>query len=109
MNYWVMPGITLVPIRRTPEVILNILLDYFKIELEELKRKTRKRRMVTTRYIMFYYLYKMTDVSLNEIAIIFSPAVTDHTTVIHGIRFIKEQMSSKFDNDIKEHIENIPL
>ncbi len=109
MNYWVMPGITLVPIRRTPEVVLNILLDYFKIELSELKFKTRKHRMVSTRYIMFYYLYKMTDLSLNEIATIFSPAVTDHTTVIHGIRYVKDQISSKFENDVKEHVNNIPL
>jgi chromosomal replication initiation ATPase DnaA len=38
---------------------------------------------------------------LKKIAEQLNPAITDHTTVIYGIRFVEGQMSIKSDNDVK--------
>jgi chromosomal replication initiation ATPase DnaA len=46
-------------------------------------------------------LRKHTEMSLDEIAEYLSPAITDHTTVMHGIQFIKNQLSLKHENSIK--------
>jgi chromosomal replication initiation ATPase DnaA len=46
-------------------------------------------------------LRKHTEMSLDEIAEYLSPAITDHTTVMHGISFVTGQLSLKHDNPIK--------
>jgi chromosomal replication initiation ATPase DnaA len=46
-------------------------------------------------------LRKHTEMSLDEIAEYLSPAITDHTTVMHGIAFVKGQLSLKHENSIK--------
>jgi chromosomal replication initiation ATPase DnaA len=47
--------------------------------------------------------------NLNEIARYFSPAVSHHTTVMHGINMVSGQNEMKFDNEIKTHLQKIAL
>jgi chromosomal replication initiation ATPase DnaA len=39
--------------------------------------------------------------SLVDVAKFLSPAITDHTTVMHGVAFVQGQLSLKHDNSIK--------
>jgi chromosomal replication initiation ATPase DnaA len=39
--------------------------------------------------------------SLVDVANYFAPAIMDHSTVIHGVRYIESQLSAKHENSIK--------
>ena len=113
MNYMALPGLSrkvnFSPMIRNREYVVRQLLNYFDITMPELRRKSRKRRLVQTRYIMFYYLYTLTGMTLNEIAEMFSPAVTDHTTVIYGIQFVRDQISIEIETEVNQHIKAISI
>ena len=113
MNYMALPGIPrnvkFTPTIRNRDYVVRQLLNYFDITMLELQRRCRKRKIVQTRYIMFYYLYTLTGMTLNEIAEMFSPAVTDHTTVIYGIQFVRDQISIGVETEVNQHIKAITI
>jgi len=113
MNYFVMPGLKVRPkfnpIYRDKEFIIRQVCTYFDIKVDSLRVRRRDRKVVIARQICFYYLYKMTYMKLNDIAEYFSPGVSHHTTVMHGINMVSGQNEMKFDNEIKMHLQNIGL
>lgn len=58
---------------------------------------------------MFYFLHNYTGMTLQEIADVFKPAITDHSTVIHGIQFVREQISLAHENEVSDHVKNIQI
>lgn len=113
MNYMAIPGIPrhikVVPMIKDKNYIIKQVCNYFDTDFSKLKRKSRERKYVQTRYILFYYLYNFTDMTYNEIAMLFKPAIADHTTAIYGVKLVRDQLSLKYDNDIKHHIKNITI
>lgn len=113
MNYMIMPGLPkktkLTILARNRDKVLKQLLTYFDITLEELQYKSRKRKVVQIRYICFYYLYTLTNMTLQEITDIFKPAIGDHSTVIYGIQFVRDQISLHYETEINEHIKKITI
>lgn len=113
MNYMALPGIPrgvkFQPVVRNKDYVIRQVLNYFDVTLPELKKRTRKRSIVQIRYIMFYYLYTLCNLSYNDIAQMFKPAVNDHTTVLHGVQLVRTQIYMKIENEIQYHIKNITI
>lgn len=113
MNYFSLPGLKERPKVRVSNIsqdyIVRTVMIYFDTNLDIVKKRTRLRKIVMIRHICFYLLRRNTSMTLHDIGAIFSPGVRDHTTVIHGVKLIDEQLNSKFDNEIKSHIKNIHI
>jgi chromosomal replication initiation ATPase DnaA len=106
MSPYVMPGlksrVTKLKRKVQADDIETEVLQYFKLTPEIIRTKDRNHKIVTTRYIICYLLRKHTSMTLVEIVQYLSPAISDHSTVVHGVRFITGQLSSKTDNEIKD-------
>lgn len=112
MNYMMLPGLKYninYPNIRNQEYVIKLVCDYFETNIEQLKKKSRKRQLVQTRYILSYYLYTRTGMTYNDIAELFKPAIADHSTVIHGVKMVREQLSIPIDTEINLHCKNIGL
>ena len=100
-----MPGIRekIANLKRIVSVnaITKAVTEYYGMDMAVLRTKGRKKTKVQARYILCYLLRKHTAMSLDEVAEYLSPAITDHTTVIHGVNEIKDQLSLKHDNLVK--------
>ena len=81
--------------------ITKVITEYYGMDLDYIRAKNRTNRVVQARYVFCYLLRKHTDMSLVDVAQFLSPAITDHTTVMHGIAFVKGQLSLKHENSIK--------
>ena len=76
--------------------------EKYSIKLSDLTGKSRKKEFVSPRHIAMYLCRDILDDSLVTIANSFD---RDHTTLMHGIDKIKEQI--ELDSDFKEEIESI--
>lgn len=74
------------------ESVVNSVLDARKLKLEELQVKCRKRNLVETRQIIYYFCDKYKVGTQIEIAKLFKQ---DHATLIHA----REQISGFIKND----------
>jgi chromosomal replication initiator protein len=74
------------------ESIQNYVCDYFGIESNKVREKTRKQEVVEARQIAMYLSKKFTKSSLKTIGLHFGGR--DHSTVIHAITTIEERMST---------------
>lgn len=106
MNAYIIPGLKskVSKLKRKVQVedIETEVLNYFKISPEIIRTKFRKHRIVIARYVLFYLIRKHTNMNLIEIVEYISPAISDHSTVVHGVRFVTGQLSAKTDNEIKD-------
>ncbi len=68
------------------EYIQKVVCDYFDLEMELLKSKTRKREVVQARQIAMYFAKKMTKSSLANIGS--HCGGKDHATVLHACRTV---------------------
>ena len=83
------------------EDIISSVCIYFECDFSTITKKDRNHQAVVRRMVICYLLRKHTALTLKEISQQLHPAITDHTTVIHGIRFVEGQISLKSDNEIK--------
>lgn len=109
MSPYVMPGVKYVRSVTTPQYIVSRILDHFEMTLDQVRVKRRDRKYITVRAILCWYLYHKCRWSLQNVADYLSPAITNHTTVIHALRFVQDQLSLGHDNEIAQHIKNIGL
>ncbi|MFP3983599.1 MAG: chromosomal replication initiator protein DnaA [Desulfurivibrionaceae bacterium] len=75
----------------SPEAILELVSEQFKISADELKSKSRKKTVSFPRQIIMYLSRKYTDYSLADIGRILN---RDHSTVVHSIRSISQKQAS---------------
>jgi chromosomal replication initiator protein len=105
MSPYIMPGLKtrIHNLKRIVSVdqITKVITDYYGMDIDAIRAKVRTNRIVQARYVMCYMLRKHTDMSLVDVAKYLSPAITDHTTVLHGVRFVTGQLSAKHENSIK--------
>lgn len=85
----------------TIDDIQRIVAERYAIKLSDLKGKSRKKEIVNPRQIAMYLARDILDDSLVTISNAFE---RDHTTVMHGIEKIKDQMEadSEFAAEIAE-------
>ncbi|WP_226390955.1 chromosomal replication initiator protein DnaA [Penaeicola halotolerans] len=70
------------------DFIQKTVSDYFKIDLKDLKDKTRKKEIVTARQIAMYFAKEYTNHSLKSIGYHFGGR--DHSTVIHAVQTVND-------------------
>lgn len=90
------------------ESIQDYVCDYFSIDTNKVREKTRKQEIVEARQIAMYLSKHFTDSSLKTIGLHFGGR--DHSTVIHAISTVEERMqtSSKHErmvNELQQKIE----
>ena len=79
-------------IETTPEIILNIVADTFKIAIEDLKSNSRRREISWARQIGMYLMRQYTNLSLPKIGEEFGGK--DHTTVMYSCEKITQLQES---------------
>ncbi len=87
----------------TVDFIQRCVAEEFGLTLHDLKTRRRTRHIVVPRQVAMYISRELTDLSLPEIGEYFGGK--DHTTVLHSINKIKEQMTR--DEALKEKIDTI--
>ena len=77
----------------TAELIISTVAEHFNISAQDLRGSKRNSEIVQPRHIAMYLCRNMTNLSLHSIAEALGKK--DHTTIIHGIE--------KIDNDIRQY------
>lgn len=85
------------------EYIQKIVCDYFDIEIEILKSKTRKREIVQARQIAMYFSKKLTKSSLANIGA--HCGGRDHATVLHACRTVNNLAET--DKQFKAYLDDL--
>ena len=76
----------------TPTLIIHIVADHFHVTPEDIMSKKRNAEFVMPRQISMYLCRELTESSLASIGKILGKK--DHTTVMHGIKKMKEEMDT---------------
>lgn len=87
----------------TPKLIIDIVAEHFNISPEDILSKRRNSEYVQPRQICMYLCRHLTEESLQSIGK--SLGKKDHTTVIHGIEKISDEILK--DEELNNRIENI--
>jgi len=87
----------------TIESIQRIVGDHFKVEVDQLKAKTRKRQIVQARQIAMFFAKEMTRHSLKSIGLHFGGR--DHSTVIHALQTVGDLVAT--DKFFKQSVTDI--
>ena len=87
----------------TPSLILNVVAEHFNVKAEDITSKKRNAEFVQPRQVFMYLYRELTDTSLNNIAKFLGKK--DHTTVIHGINKIEEEM--QMNDELKNKLDII--
>ncbi len=87
----------------TIENITKIVCDYYKIDENKIRDKTRKKEVVLARQVAMYLSKELTKSSLKTIGLHFGGR--DHSTVIHACTAIETLKNSDFN--INEEINNL--
>ncbi|CAN5392907.1 chromosomal replication initiator protein DnaA [soil metagenome] len=84
------------------DFIQKTVSEYFKINTEDLKAKTRKKEIVMARQVAMYFAKEYTNHSLKSIGYHFGGR--DHSTVIHAVQCVNDMMEvdSRFKNSMEE-------
>jgi chromosomal replication initiator protein len=76
-----------------PQLIMEETATYFTLTTGDLVSKSRSRPLTTARHIAMYIMRECTGLSLVKIGEIFGGR--DHTTVLHGIKKIEDEMRAR--------------
>ena len=87
----------------TPALIMNIVAEHFNVKAEDITSKKRNAEFVQPRQVFMYLCRDLTDTSLTNIGKFLGKK--DHTTVMHGVSKIEEEM--KMNDDLRSKIETI--
>lgn len=87
----------------TPSLIIEVVAEHFGVNPEDITSKRRNSEFVQPRQVVMYLCRNLTATSLQSIAKILGKK--DHTTVIHGINKITEEMES--NDDLRNKIDII--
>lgn len=87
----------------TPKLIIDVVAEHFGISSEDIVSKRRNSEFVQPRQICMYLCRQLTTESLQSIGK--SLGKKDHTTVIHGIEKISEEIVH--NEELKSRIETI--
>jgi chromosomal replication initiator protein len=84
------------------DFIQKSVSEYFGIQLDDLKAKTRKKEIVIARQVAMYFSKEFTNHSLKSIGYHFGGR--DHSTVIHAVQTVNDMIEtdSSFKNSVNE-------
>ena len=87
----------------TPQLIIDIVAEDFGVSPEDITSKKRNSEFVLPRQVVMYLCRNLTDTSLISIGKILGKK--DHTTIMHGVNKINDDM--KTNSELKEKIDII--
>ena len=76
----------------TPKQIISQVCEYYDISEEDIRSKKKSREIAFPRQVAMYLLKHMTDLTFQAIGEMLG--VTNHTTVVYGVRKITEAIAS---------------
>jgi chromosomal replication initiator protein len=76
-----------------PQLIMEQTAEYFSLSTGDLVSKSRSRPLTQARHIAMYLMRECTGLSLVKIGEIFGGR--DHTTVLHGIKKVEDEMRER--------------
>ena len=76
----------------TPSLIINVVADHFGVSIEDIVSKKRNKEIALPRQVYMYLCRELTDVSLDSIGS--NVGGRDHSTVMHGVDKIKEDINN---------------
>ena len=79
----------------TPSLIINVVAEHFGVKVENIISKNRTAEVAMARQVAMYLCREMTDSSLQEIGKTLGGK--DHTTVIHGVDKIADEIEKNED------------
>lgn len=86
-----------------PSLIINVVAEHFGVKPEDITSKKRNSEFVEARQVVMYLCRALTDTSYQNIGKILGKK--DHTTIIHGVNKITEEL--KNNEELKNKIEII--
>lgn len=91
----------------TPELVIETVEQYFNLRENDLKSSKKTRNIAYPRQMAMYIIKELTDYNLTKIGQVFGGK--DHTTVIHAIRKIEQDMATDVNtkNTVEDIIKNI--
>lgn len=87
----------------TPSVIINVVSEHFGVNPDDITSQKRNSEFVQPRQVVMYLCRKLTNTSQVNIGKILGKK--DHTTVIHGVNKIEEEL--KTNEELKNKIDII--
>ena len=87
----------------TPALIINVVAEHFNVKPEDITSKKRNAEFVQPRQVVMYLCLELTDTSFTNIGKLLGKK--DHTTIIHGVKKIEEEI--KVNDEIRNKIETI--
>ena len=87
----------------TPSLIISVVADHFGVKADDIYSTRRNTEFVVPRQVAMYLCREMTENSLNNIGKILGKK--DHTTVLHGIKKVEEEL--KVSEEMRNKIEII--
>lgn len=87
----------------TPQLIINVVSEHFGVNPEDITSKKRNSEFVLPRQVVMYLCRELTDISLINIGKLLGKK--DHTTIMHGVNKIAEEMMT--NEDLKNKVDTI--
>lgn len=87
----------------TPSLIIEVVAEHFGVSKEDITSKKRNSEFVLPRQIVMYLCRDLTDTSFINIGKLLGKK--DHTTVMHGVNKITDEL--KINEDLKNKIDII--
>jgi chromosomal replication initiator protein len=78
--------------RVRPQAVINKAAQYFSFKVSELTGSSRKAPLTAARHVAMYLLYEELSLPYVQIGELFGGR--DHTTVIHAVEKIKEELKN---------------
>jgi len=90
-----------------PEKIIKVVANVYGVRVQEIKGEKRMRKFVLPRQVAMFLCRKLLKQSFPEIGGCFGDKdrIKDHSTVIHSVRKISENLNK--DQDLRKKIERI--
>lgn len=85
------------------DYIQKTVSDFYRLNTNDLKAKTRKREIVIARQIAMYFSKEYTNHSLKSIGYHFGGR--DHSTVIHAVQTVNDMIDT--DNTLRGNVDDI--
>lgn len=86
--------------------ILRTVTNYYGVSIEDIKGKCRKRRIVKPRQVIMFLLRTKARMVLSDIGEVMN---RDHTTVIHSITCIQNDITHPYDDSLEKDLININI
>ena len=87
----------------TPQLIINVVSEHFGVNPDDITSKKRNSEFVLPRQVVMYLCRELTDISLINIGKLLGKK--DHTTIMHGVNKISEEIMT--NEDLKNKVDTI--